>query len=235
MSKKPTQTNLHIPFEIKRLHGNSIEGHGAVFGNVDLGGDIVMHGAFKASLAEHHANGTRIKMLWQHDSARPIGVWTEASEDETGLLLKGEFADTADGRDARTLTKMQAIDGLSIGFSLIDFDFDNDGNRLIKEAALWETSIVTFPMNPAATITAVKSDPRFHEAHLRDAGMSKREAKVFLSDLKSDSAVTVDQTLRDAETEVDERVAEGLEALREGMTAGMMRQIAHKGHQLTRN
>jgi HK97 family phage prohead protease len=206
-------TNLLIPLEIKAVRDNEIVGHGSVFGNVDLGGDIVLPGAFKRSLAMHSKNGTMPAMLWQHDSSRPIGIWTEASEDETGLMLKGKFADTQDGRDARTLSAMRAVRGLSIGFQLKDFDFDNDGNRLIKEADLWETSVVTFPMNPAATIEAVKSqfsDARQLEKHLREAGCSQKYAKDLVHDVMAGSDVrsaSVDQR------EVDED--EVLKALRD--------------------
>jgi len=37
-----------VPLEIKSLAGLEFEGHGSVFGNLDLGGDVVMPGAFHA-------------------------------------------------------------------------------------------------------------------------------------------------------------------------------------------
>lgn len=70
----------------------TIEGYGSVFGVQDSYGDVVAHGAFKASLAAHKAGGTMPAMLWQHDSAVPIGVWTDMSEDDKGLKIKGRLS-----------------------------------------------------------------------------------------------------------------------------------------------
>ena len=168
---------LQMPFEVKAVNEKEIEGHGSVFGNVDLGGDVVIPGAFQRTIKEHKANGTMPAMLWQHNSEEPIGVWSEMHEDERGLYMKGELADTVLGRDARTLLKMGAIQGLSIGYATKDADYDKDGNRILKEVELWETSVVTFPMNPKAIVAAVKADPRALERSLRDAGFSRAEAK----------------------------------------------------------
>jgi hypothetical protein len=35
------------------------------------------------------AAGGRVRMLWQHDPAQPVGVWTEISEDQRGLFCRG--------------------------------------------------------------------------------------------------------------------------------------------------
>lgn len=176
---------ISVPFEIKGVDENTLEGLGSTFGNVDLGGDIMMPGSFKRSLATHREKGTMPAMLWQHDTTQVPGAWTEAKETEDGLMLKGEFADTQLGRETRTLGRMRAVRGLSIGGFLMDFDFDDDGNRIIKEFDLWETSIVTFPMNPQATIAAVKAanTPRTLERALRDAGCTRTEAKDITSSL----------------------------------------------------
>lgn len=176
---------LSVPFEVKGVDDNALEGLGSTFGNVDLGGDIVIAGAFKRSLATHKQKGTMPAMLWQHDTTQVPGIWTEAKEVESGLLLKGEFADTQLGRETRTLGKMRAVRGLSIGGFLADFDFDKDGNRVIKEFDLWETSIVTFPMNPQAMIAAVKAanTPRSLERVLRESGCTKSEAVEIASSL----------------------------------------------------
>ena len=188
-----------LPFEMKSVGEMGIEGLGSASGNVDLGGDIVVPGAFASTLKEHQSKGTMPAMLWQHDSTQPIGIWTEMEETRDGLWMKGEFADTELGRDARTLAKMKAVGGLSIGFALRDFDYDKAGNRLIKEVDLWETSIVTFPMNPKATIEAVKADPRAFEKHLRDCGCSKAQAREAIHD--AISGVRLDDYRCDADEE----------------------------------
>ena len=49
-----------------------ISGYGSVFGNIDLGGDIVMPGAFKNSLQQN----PNVKMLWGHDPYSPPWIVT---------------------------------------------------------------------------------------------------------------------------------------------------------------
>lgn len=54
--------------------GAVIEGYASVFGERDQGGDVVLPGAYTASLAAMGRSGRRVKMLWQHDPREPIGV-----------------------------------------------------------------------------------------------------------------------------------------------------------------
>ena len=50
-----------------------------------------------------------------------------------------------------------AIDGLSIGFRTVRGRTDTKtGVRRLLEVDLWEISVVTFPMLPAARVSAVK-------------------------------------------------------------------------------
>lgn len=181
-----TQT-LNVALEIKALSDREFEGHGAIFGNADLGGDIVVPGAFRRTLAAHRKAGTMPVMLWMHQSNQVAGVWHAMSEDDNGLKVRGELADTQLGNEVHTLLKMKAVRGLSIGFRTVESDFDRDGHRLLKEIDLWETSIVTRAMNPLARVEAVKSrltasgeyvpDIREFEEILRDAGLSRKAAR----------------------------------------------------------
>ena len=69
--------------------GQVIEGYASLFGMTDQGGDAVAPGAFGASLARLAAKGDKVRMLWQHDPAKPIGVWDEIREDEKGTGQAG--------------------------------------------------------------------------------------------------------------------------------------------------
>jgi HK97 family phage prohead protease len=182
---------LTIPFEIKSVKEFEIEGYGSTFGNVDLGGDVVMPGAFASSIARHSIDGTMPKMLWGHDAhALPIGVWEHMEEDDRGLYLKGRLADTQMGKDVRTLAKMRAVDRMSIGYSIVDAEFRKDGAFMLKELELWEVSVVNFPMNPEAAIVAAKHQfrgPRELERHLRNVGCSKNYAVAIASELMGGS------------------------------------------------
>jgi hypothetical protein len=138
--------------------GTAIEGYASLFGKEDQGGDIVRPGAYAASLKRLAADGRRVKMLWQHDPGRPIGVWDEVREDERGLFVKGRILpDVAQGREAAALVAAGAIDGLSIGYRTVTSERDGKGRRVLRELDLWEVSLVTFPMLPDARVGA-KSD-----------------------------------------------------------------------------
>jgi uncharacterized protein len=140
--------------------GKMIEGYASLFGRRDQGGDVVQKGAYAVSLKALAAAGRRVKMLWQHDPARPIGVWEEVREDATGLYVKGRILDeVAQGREAAALLAAGAIDGLSIGYRTLRAERDGKGNRLLAELELWEVSLVTFPMLPEARVAAKGDDP----------------------------------------------------------------------------
>ncbi|MCP3729261.1 HK97 family phage prohead protease [Sphingomonas sp. MG17] len=159
----------------------AISGYGAVFNVVDRGADIVMPGAFKASIAELRKAKTGLPMLWQHWSSEPIGVWTDLVEDDHGLKVAGQLVtEVPQAAAARALVKAGAIRGLSIGYETVDYEIDRKtGIRKIKKAKLWEISLVTFPMNTDALISGVKGtfDPRELERSLREGlGLSSSAA-----------------------------------------------------------
>lgn len=145
--------NLEIKSASDDADENSIIGMGSVYGNIDRGGDVVLAGAFTESLA----TGRKIKMLYQHNPNDVIGVWTSVTEVDGGLRVEGKFADTPRAQEVRSLVKMGAIDGLSIGYQTILATYDQNNTRLISKASLFEVSVVTFPMNESAVVTSVKA------------------------------------------------------------------------------
>ena len=137
-------------------------GYASIFGNLDQHGDIVLPGAFRKSLAER---GKRVPLLWQHDTTEPIGV-LELVEDGKGLRVeRGEInLETARGREAYALLKQGAIKGLSIGYQVVQDGWQGKVRQL-KELKLLEVSLVTFPANELAGVTAVK-DGAEHQARM---------------------------------------------------------------------
>lgn len=135
--------------------GSVIEGYASLFDQSDRGGDIVVKGAYARSLEATEKAGRRVKMLWQHDPAQPIGVWDEIREDAKGLYVKGRILEAVDkGREAQALIEAGAIDGLSIGYRTVRATKNEQGLRLLSEVELWEVSLVTFPMLPQARLDA---------------------------------------------------------------------------------
>lgn len=156
------KTKISAPIlDIKEISEDGVfSGYGSIFGNRDNGGDIVVAGAFAKSLAEHNQKGSRVKMFWQHDPHQPIGKWTDIAEDGKGLFVEGKLnMGVQRGREAYALLKEGDIDGLSIGYSIIDGEYDKERDAyLLKQVQLWEVSVVSMAMNERARVDAVKSD-----------------------------------------------------------------------------
>jgi len=147
-----------FPFEVKEIDedAGTFTGYASAFNNLDDGGDIVLPGAFKKTIAER---AHRIKVVWQHNWTQPIGKPLEMTEDAHGLFVKAYISDTSLGRDVRTLMRDGVISELSIGYDIVkDTWSDLDGKRvhLLNELRLYEFSPVTIAMNDQATITGVK-------------------------------------------------------------------------------
>lgn len=159
----------------------TIKGYASVFGVKDSGGDIVMPGAFAVSLSD----GRAIRMLWQHDPSRPIGVWKVVREDERGLYVEGQInLSLHQGRETYEMLKGGLIEGLSIGYRTKRAKRTAAGREL-HEVELWEISLVTFPMLTDGRVSSVKAheDGNFAllkrnvEKLVRDAGFTAVEAK----------------------------------------------------------
>ena len=192
------QIHRDFPLEVKEItEEGRFSGYASVFDVIDYYDDEILRGAFAKSIAEKMP-----VMLWQHDSAEPIGVYESIREDDIGLWIEGRLLlDLEKGREAYILLKNQAIRGLSIGYIPTLWEWENRENRricLLKEIDLWEVSLVTFPANPKALVGEVKSikTVRDVEDTLREAGFSRTEAKALIAACKS--------AQRDAEADEEE-------------------------------
>jgi uncharacterized protein len=176
----------------------AFSGYGAIFGNVDQGGDLIEKGAFKDTLRGWEDKGKLPPMLLQHgggflgsaNDMLPIGKWTAMEENSKGLKVEGElFAmGTERGQYVYEGLKAGALDGLSIGYRAKEFVLGTkpgQPRRTLKSVDLVELSVVTFPMNDKARIGAVKAGDiktiREFEDFLRDVGFSNAQAKAIAS------------------------------------------------------
>lgn len=167
----------------------SFKGYGAVFRNVDKGGDTITPGAFSKTLEDYKTAGRMPSMYYNHGQrgggpSMPVGVWTGMSEDSYGLQVEGKLFDHSLGRDLHVALKGGGIGGLSIGYQVLDAaPGANGARRTLKSLHVSEISLVNDPMNALAQFTAVKSAGeiktiREFEEFLRDAGgFSSAEAK----------------------------------------------------------
>ena len=155
MENNHEQKKLQFKIDSFNEEEGIFSGYGAVFGNIDSGGDIIEPGAFTNTLAE---GWERVKILALHnDFWLPIGRPLELREDVNGLFLSAKVSDTSMGKDIKVLLKDGVLNELSIGYDPVVFDYDSDGIRHLREVKLWEVSLVTWAMNPAAMVTGYKS------------------------------------------------------------------------------
>jgi HK97 family phage prohead protease len=178
---------LNLALETKSLDGDAgnFKGYAAIFGNVDLGGDIIEKGAFKEIVRGR--NG-RVKVLNQHNMRDPIGS-ADVEQDSKGLKFNGDLVlAVPSAQSAYALMKADALDGMSIGYDVLPGGAEilSSGVRKLKALKLYEISPVTFGMNPKAGITGVKSSDittiREFEDFLRDVGgYTNAQAKALAS------------------------------------------------------
>ncbi len=159
-----------------------IEAYVSIFNNIDLDGDIIKQGAFKESLKAKLPKG-----VWMHDWNLPIAKTLKAEEDERGLFIRAQFnLETQRGKEAYSDIKFGIIDEFSIGFKVLDFEWDENDNRIIKKVKLYEWSPVLAGANPDTQLLDVKnkkqSDKRDVKINYVDVDCKKQRVKMYCDD-----------------------------------------------------
>jgi HK97 family phage prohead protease len=137
-----------------------IEAYLSKFNEVDAYNDTIKPGAYAKTIAEMRMSGKPLKMLWQHRSDKPIGVWDELVEDAYGLLAKGRMPKASDfvKKEVMPQLELKSIDSTSIGYRPREWEYNNDTDiRTLKDIDLKEGSLVTFPADKFALVTDLKS------------------------------------------------------------------------------
>ena len=219
-------------------------GYGAVFGNTDAYGDVIARGAFKQTLREWEEYGKLPPMLLQHgggifsgtaDDKVPIGKWDAMEENSKGLKVEGHLFGLSTDRGKYLIDALAegVLDGLSIGFRTrksITGTKPGEPNRTLTDLDLVEVSIVTFPANPKARVSSVKSmtveELRELEAVLRDEGLShkdcRRAVSAFKAYLQRDAGVPT-TVLRDEDHPAPVDVNTAADRLLASLTSGALR------------
>ena len=120
----------------------------------DRAGDIIESNAWAKGGIGNYENNPII--LFNHDYHNPIGKATQLEVNDNGLQIKGKISKSA-GK-IRDLVKEGVLGAFSVGFRVKDADYleETDGYR-IKDAELFEISVVSVPANQAATFSVAKS------------------------------------------------------------------------------
>lgn len=149
---------------------NTLVGYASEFRSTpDLGGDIVLKGAFLKTILERVATG-KVALTDGHgyDGAHIMGLVQDAREDDHGLLVKAKWSTAASAQDVKTKVLEGSIWGLSIGYNVIRCEWkmwelpgewQGYSVRMLLEVRLNEVAVTAFPMDEGAVILATKSAP----------------------------------------------------------------------------
>jgi HK97 family phage prohead protease/HK97 family phage major capsid protein len=121
----------------------------------DRANDVIMAEAWtKGGLRNFEKNPI---ILFNHDYNKPIGRATGLKVTDNGLELKAKISKSAPDSVAQ-LVKEGILGAFSVGFRVKDADYlaETDGLK-IKDAELFEVSVVSVPCNQAATFSLAKS------------------------------------------------------------------------------
>lgn len=176
-----------FPFELKaKGDDGTFEGYASVFGNVDLGGDVIVEGAFK-QIKKNKLGLTKLALF--HDLERLAGT-VKVAEDSKGLHVEGKLSlGVSYVRDAYELMKDGVLDEMSIGYDINKGGIEHkevDGEHVwyLTDLTLWECSLVPFGMNPEAQLTEVKSLRDVEAIIRKDYGLSRKGTKAVVSLVK---------------------------------------------------
>ena len=207
-----------FPFLEKTIDDDgTLRGKLAVYGNVDLGGDLIKPGAFTKTLRESKG---KVPMLFNHEPGSPIGSM-RLKDSSSHLEANGKInLKVQKGSETHALLKDGDLDGLSIGYAIVKSDIRKiDGQRVqvLQELKLFEGSVVAVPMNPQTRVSDVKTC--IEELHARGAVDELEKFQILLRKMVTECEARIldhrkaepfDWLVHETELEVD-----GAKVLRE--------------------
>lgn len=161
------------------------EGYAAKFGEVDLGGDTIVKGAFKKTIADMKKQKRVIPFLNAHDQRDVMGGIHELKEDDFGLHIRGSIIPdlSESAMKAYRLMKSGLATALSIGYRVPENgSVKSDGRRTINVLELWEVSHVGVGMDPYARMVSVKSLEDIRAKLAKGDLLTEREWEVLFKD-----------------------------------------------------
>jgi len=122
--------------------------------DTDRSGDIIESSAWKKGGLDNYQKNPIL--LFNHDYNKPIGKATSLTITSRGLEIEGKISKSA-GHIAE-MVKEGILSAFSVGFRVKDADWmdETEGYR-IKDAELFEVSVVSVPANQGAIFSVTKS------------------------------------------------------------------------------
>lgn len=184
---------------------------------VDRGGDIIGKEAW--NLDNFHKNAM---ILYNHDRDKPIGKAIKVEPRDEGLYIKARISGSSDPEitKIRDLIKEGILNTFSVGFDCKREEKSAEGYNEIKEAELFEVSVVTLPMNQDSTFTVskkledVKTMALDYAKKMEDEEMPKEEAP-------AEEAPKEEAPVEEPKKELDEETQAALDAFNADLEATM--------------
>ena len=206
--------DIKFEYKLDKAKG-TFQGYASTFGNIDHDGDIILPGAFTKSINEGFP-ANKIKVLRDHVWANLIGRPLAMEQDSKGLFVDSFISKTTLGQDTITLLDDGVIDKMSIGFWIPAGKSATrpDGIKEISEVALMEYSLVTFPANEEASVTAVGKALK-DMLHFAKGGLTDVARKELLQELDAIKALLTGQPPKSTEQDHSRQVNELKQLIKE--------------------
>jgi HK97 family phage prohead protease len=191
---------------------------------VDRGGDLINKEAW--NLDNFHKNAM---ILYNHDRDKPIGKALKVEPRDEGLYIKARISGSSDPEIAkiRDLIKEGILNTFSVGFDCKREEKSASGHNEIKEAELFEVSVVTLPMNQDSTFNVSKTLDDVRKAAMDYATkMDEEKEPVAPEDENAEIEIEVEPAEvepaeEDKEPEMDDATKEILDAFKADVEATM--------------
>jgi HK97 family phage prohead protease len=131
-------------------------------------------------------DATKIKLLMQHDSTKPVGRATNFSDSTDGVYASFKISSSSRGQDALVLAQENLVSGLSVGVD-VSASKQMKGYLLVTAAVLKEVSLV--------------ESAAFDSAAVTDIAAAKAELEAAMSN--STKTTTINTTIVEIETETE--------------------------------
>ena len=132
---------------------------------------------------------TKIKLLMQHDSTKPVGRATYSSDDESGVYASFKISSSSRGQDALVLAQENLVSGLSVGVD-VSASKQMKGYLLVTAAVLKEVSLVESAAFDSAAVTDIAAAKAALEAASTKTTIIHTEMIETETETESEAAVT---------------------------------------------
>ena len=158
---------------------------------LDRAGDIIEPGAWTKGGLDNYKNNPIL--LFNHNYDRPIGRAKELEVSENGLDITARISKSAG--DIKDLIKDGVLGAFSVGFKVKDADYisETDGYK-IKDAELFEVSVVSVPCNQNAVFSVSKSFDSMEEYNKFKNDFIKTNSTEEMTEVEQSSEARADKT-----------------------------------------